>query len=338
MLAYSGKGRFAMHSLDLNDVVRETLELLEVSITKKAALRVELRPGVPHVMADPAQIRQVIMNLVINASEAIGDSSGLIRIRTGMLEADTAYFHNAAAASDMPAGEYIFLEVIDSGCGMSPETQARIFEPFYTTKFTGRGLGLAAVLGIVRGHNGALKITSEVGHGSSFKLVLPAVKALPPPQPAVTRGSTARWKGEGTILVVDDDPTVRAVTSRMVEAFGFNVLQAVDGLHGVEVFSEKQDTIRAVVLDMTMPKLNGSEALQQMRRIRPEVKVLMVSGFCEQPSGVLSQRSSPDGFLQKPYKPDELASKLRSLFAESPVASAGHNNGANQKLGMVSHN
>jgi PAS domain S-box-containing protein len=315
MLAYSGKGRFTLHYLDLNEVVRETLELLEVSITKKAGLRVELRPGLPTVYADPAQIRQVIMNLVINASEAIGDKTGLIRIRTGVVHADAAYFQNTHMASDLPNGDYAFVEVMDTGCGMSAETQARIFEPFYTTKFTGRGLGLAAVLGIVRGHKGALKITSELGAGSTFKFVLPVATApAPVRQLPNSAGTPGEWKDQGTVLVVDDDPTVRAVTARMVEACGFDVLQAVDGLHGVEVFSQKQNDIRAVVLDMTMPKLNGREALEEMRRLRPDIKVLLVSGFCEGFAHGGSERSNPTDFLQKPFKPEELRTKLRGIL------------------------
>jgi two-component system, cell cycle sensor histidine kinase and response regulator CckA len=316
MLAYSGKGRFAMQYLDLNEVVRETLDLLEVSITKKASLRVEFRPVLPRAYADPTQIRQVMMNLVINASEAIGDQAGMIRVRTGVLQADAAYFESACGNTEAQPGEYVFVEVSDTGCGMSPETQARIFDPFFTTKFTGRGLGLAAVLGIVRGHKGALKILSEVGKGSTFKFLLPVATVVPQPQTNRTTNAGANWKGSGTILVVDDDPTVRAVTSRMVEACGFEVLQAVDGRHGVEVFSEKRDQIRGVVLDMTMPNLNGQEAFQEMRRLKPEIKVLLMSGFSEYSTSAQFNGSSPAGFLQKPFRPEELNQKLKGLFVE----------------------
>jgi PAS domain S-box-containing protein len=320
MLAYSGKGRFAMQYLDVNEVVRETLDLLEVSVTKKASLRVELRPQLPRVYADSTQIRQVMMNLVINASEAIGDHSGMIRVRTGVLEADAAYFENSAGGGDALPGEYAFVEVSDTGCGMPPETQARIFDPFFTTKFTGRGLGLAAVLGIVRGHKGALKILSEVGKGSTFKFLLPVATVLPQPQVNRTTNAGGAWRGSGTILVVDDDPTVRAVTSRMVEACGFEVLQAVDGKHGVEVFTEKRGQIRAVVLDMTMPNLNGQEAFEEMRKIEPKIKVLLMSGFSEFATCERFNGKSPGFFLQKPFKPEELSSKLKGLFAEEAAA------------------
>jgi PAS domain S-box-containing protein len=315
MLAYAGKGRFTLQYLDLNEVVRETLELLEVSITKKAGLRVELRPELSKVYADPAQIRQVVMNLVINASESIGDKPGLIRIRTGLVKTDKNFFEHAYMASELAPGDYVFVEVTDTGCGMSADTQMRIFDPFFTTKFTGRGLGLAAVLGIVRGHNGALKLKSEVGKGSTFKFLLPVPQvALPQSPSSTTTNVTAHWRTGGTILVVDDDPCVRAVTTRMVEAAGFEVLQAVDGRHGVEVFSQNQKDIRAVLLDLAMPNLNGREAFEEMRRIRPDVKVLLISGFSEQEA---FEEPGPNGFLQKPFKPEDLNGKLQRLLTSA---------------------
>jgi two-component system cell cycle sensor histidine kinase/response regulator CckA len=315
LLAYSGKARFAMQVIDVNEVVRETLELLEVSITKKAALRVELRHGVASAVADPTQLRQVIMNLVINASEAIGDRSGLIRVRTGLIEADANYFGDAFSAGELAPGQYVFVEVTDNGSGMSPETQKRIFDPFFTTKFTGRGLGLAAVLGIVRGHSGALKLTSVIGKGSTFRFLLPAAEAPVVDCREYSKGPVD-WKGDGTILVVDDDPSVRAVIARMVEAFGFEVLQAVDGRHGVEVFNENRREVRAVVLDMTMPNLDGREAIEQMRRIQEDVKVLLVSGFSENRAHGACAKDGPNAFLQKPFNPEELKMKLKSILRD----------------------
>src|SRR5688500_13812467 len=240
MLAYSGKGRFAMHVLDVNEVVRETLDLLEVSITKKAALRVELRHGVPPVRADATQLRQVIMNLVSSASEATGDNSGTIRVRTGVIDAGPDFFAKSYSPAELSPGEYVFVEVTDTGCGMTEETLKRIFDPFFTTKFTGRGLGLAAVLGIVRGHRGALKIESEAGKGSAFRFLLPMADAPISTETSPGTDLLEKYKGEGNILIIDDDPSVRAVMARMAEAVGFTVLQAVDGRHGVEVFKENE--------------------------------------------------------------------------------------------------
>jgi signal transduction histidine kinase/CheY-like chemotaxis protein len=313
MLAYSGKAQFDMKYLNINDIVEETAELLEVSVSKKAALRIELRPDLPGVAADPSQIRQVVMNLVINASEAIGPNSGLIRIKTGVIQADPACLAHAYMASELPEGEYVFAQVSDTGCGMSPETQARIFDPFFTTKFTGRGLGLAAVLGIVRAHRGALRIESEIGKGSVFTFLLPVtekrVEACEPEE-----RSPVKWEGKGTVLVVDDDPTVRSVTTRMVEACGLEVLQAVDGKHGVEVFRENQAIIRAVVMDLTMPNLNGEEAFDQMRALKRDVKVLMISGFSDHELSSKFIRKGLSGFLQKPFTPDELNEHLRTML------------------------
>jgi CheY-like chemotaxis protein len=303
-----------MHVLDVNEVVRETLELLEVSITKKAALRVELRHGVPSVLADPTQLRQVIMNLVINASEAIGDNPGLIRVRTGVIQADQSFLATSYSPSELSPGSYVFVEVTDSGCGMSQDTLKRIFDPFFTTKFTGRGLGLAAVLGIVRGHKGALKITSELGKGSSFRFLLPLAESSTPSASADLPARETAWRGEGTILVVDDDPTVRAVIARMVESAGFTVLQAVDGRHGVEVFRENSHELRAVILDMTMPNLDGREALQQLRQVRSDLRILMVSGFTESGNTAFFSKHGPNAFLQKPFSTEELLSKLRSIL------------------------
>ncbi|HEX7859290.1 MAG TPA: PAS domain S-box protein [Verrucomicrobiae bacterium] len=325
MLAYSGKGRFAMHVLDVNEVVRETLELLEVSITKKAALRVELRHGVPPVKADATQLRQVIMNLVINASEAIGDTSGTIRVRTGVINAGPDFFAKSYSPAELSPGEYVFVEVTDTGCGMTEETLKRIFDPFFTTKFTGRGLGLAAVLGIVRGHRGALKIESEAGKGSAFKFLLPMADA---PISTETNPGTdllEKYKGEGNILIIDDDPSVRAVMARMAEAVGFTVLQAVDGRHGVEVFKENEKSLRAVILDMTMPNVDGREALQQLRAIRKDLRVLMVSGFSESGNTSFFTRNGPDAFLQKPFTADELTGKLKTILTARKLDSNGSN-------------
>jgi CheY-like chemotaxis protein len=282
-------------------------------VPRNVELKFDLASDLPMLAADRGQIDQVLMNLVINASEAIGDKTGSIRVKTGVVKADKAYFEKAYMATELPAGDYVFVQVTDSGCGMSPDTQARIFDPFFTTKFTGRGLGLAAVLGIVRGHKGSLKIQSEVGKGSTFIFLVPVHSGET--ESITSRGRKGiEWKGKGTILIVDDDPTVRAVTSRIVEASGFQVLQAVDGQHAVEVFEEQKERIHAVVLDLTMPKLNGEEAFEEMRRIKPDVKVLLISGFSEPSSGPVYLTRGLSGFLQKPFTTEDLNEKLKNMI------------------------
>ena len=313
MLAYSGRGRFVVQKLNLNTVVEEMTQLLRISIAKKVILKFDLAQNLPAIEADSAQIRQVLMNLIINASEAIGDRSGVISIRTGVMRADRQYLGETYLAPDLPEGDYVYIEVADSGCGMNAETKAKIFDPFFTTKFTGRGLGLAAVLGIVRGHKGSLKVYSEVGRGSTFKFLLPCATG---PQEAAQQQTQmpGDWRGQGIVLVIDDEESVRTVTARMLELFGFTVLLTADGREGVEVFRAQQEKINCVLLDMTMPHLNGDEAFREIRRMRPEVPVLLISGYNEQDLASRFIGKGLDGFLQKPFKPEELREKLRGIL------------------------
>ncbi|MEO5802653.1 MAG: PAS domain S-box protein [Verrucomicrobiota bacterium] len=312
MLAYSGRGHFVLQNLSFNSLVEEMTQLLRISIAKKVVLKFELADNLPAIEADAAQIRQVLMNLIINASEAIGES-GTIVIRTGVLRADRTHLSESYLSPDLPEGEYVYLEVADSGCGMSAATKAKIFDPFFTTKFTGRGLGLAAVLGIVRGHKGMLKVSSELGRGSTFKLLLPCAESAVP-KTAEPDLSSRNWRGSGTILVVDDEESVRLIATRMLELFGFTVMTAADGREGVETFRANQEKISAVILDMTMPHLNGEEAFREIRRIRSDAKVLLVSGYNEQDAIDRFAGRGLDGFLQKPFKPDELRDKLKTIL------------------------
>ncbi len=261
MLAYSGKGHFVVEPLDLSSLVEELTRLLHISISKKCVMRFELMPNLPAAMADAVQMRQIIMNLVINASEAIGDRSGAITIRTGAAHCDRAALGEAYLGDELPEGLYVYVEVTDNGCGMSAETSAKIFDPFFTTKFTGRGLGLAAVLGIVRGHQGAIQCTSVLGQGTTFKVLFPAC----PLHAKIAEGAEAaaqKWRGSGTILVVDDEETIRALARHMLLKMGFQVLTAVDGREALEIFRAEGDKIRLVLLDMTMPHLDGDETFR----------------------------------------------------------------------------
>jgi signal transduction histidine kinase len=230
MLAYSGKGRFIVEPLDLSELLREMTHLLRVSIGRSVVIKYALASGPLVVEGDATQLRQVVMNLVVNASDAIGDASGVITVGTGRRKADRSYLASTYLDEGLHGGEYAFIEVSDTGAGMDEETQARIFDPFFTTKFAGRGLGLAAVLGIVRGHHGALKVYSEPGHGSTFKLLLPLASSsvhVPTPDDG-GRG----WRSTARILVVDDEPSVRAIAERILQRFGMRVTIAEDGIAG----------------------------------------------------------------------------------------------------------
>ena len=314
MLAYAGKGRFVVEPLSLNDVIREMGHLLLASISKKALLRYDLADATPIIDADSAQIRQIVMNLLINASEALGEESGVITLSTGLVHADTSYLSGMFMKERLPEGNYAFVEVSDTGCGMDKETKDKIFDPFFSTKFTGRGLGLSAVLGIVRGHNGAIKVYSESGKGTSFKLLFPASARAVVPRKNKAELSAPQPPGTGTILVIDDEDILREVVKHALEKHGFTVRTANDGKQGIEVFREFSGEIAAVILDMTMPKMSGEETFRELRRIRPGVRVLLTSGYNEQDTTSRFAGKGLAGFIQKPFLVAALIEKVRDTL------------------------
>ena len=306
LLAYSGKGHFEVRAIDLSVHVRELASLLETTISKKVQLRLELTRDLPAVSADIAQVQQIVMNLVINGAEAIGDQRGTVLVTTGMQVIDEFYVQSLFSREGIETGTYVYLEVHDTGCGMDEATKQRIFDPFFSTKFTGRGLGLAAVLGIVRGHKGAIKVYSSPGKGTTFKVFFPASSgSAAPATPEVTT-----FRGEGLALVIDDDQGVREAATRLLEFFGFRVLQAVDGRHGSEVFRQHAADVAVVILDMTMPEMNGEETFREIRRVRADVPVILSSGYNEIEATRRFTSKGLAGFLQKPFTPKELGQKL----------------------------
>ena len=309
MLAYSGRGRFVVAPLDLNQAVEEMSHLLGVSISKKVALRFQLQPGLPALMAEASQIQQVVMNLVTNASEAIGDREGIVSIRTGLQTLAEADLARDFPNQPIEPGTFLTLEVSDTGQGMSPEVQARIFEPFFTTKFTGRGLGLSAMQGIVRGHKGGIRVYSEVGKGSTFKLIFPAGLEVAPAWPA--EGEPEGWTGSGTILVVDDEESVREVAEAHLRSMGFDVIHARDGLEALEQFKARRGTIRAVLMDLTMPHMDGTETFRELRRLDPQCPVVLTSGYNEQDAIQDFQGKGLAAFVQKPFQRADLVQALR---------------------------
>ena len=312
MLAYSGRGQFVVRNLDLTAQVEEMVHLLEVSLPKTVVLKLDLRRGLPSISADAAQVQQVIMNLVINAAEAIGEASGLITLATGAQHLDAAMVRVMLVGQDVAPGTYVYLEVSDTGCGMDPETMSRIFEPFFTTKFTGRGLGLSAIMGIVRGHKGALKVYSEIGRGTTFKVLFPAQG--PAADALCAREGEPAWEGSGLILVVDDDETVRSVARQALELKGFEVMEAEDGLVALEQVRRRGRDISLVLLDMTMPHMGGEAAFREMRQLRPDIRVVLSSGYNEQEAMSRFQGKGLKGFIQKPYGPKDLLAKIQSVL------------------------
>jgi PAS domain S-box-containing protein len=295
LLAYSGRGAIEIRHLNLSDEVREMATLLRTAISKQATLVWELTPGLPAVTADPTQVRQVVMNLITNASDALGDAAGTITLRTGL------------------DGELVFLEVSDTGVGMDTGTLQRIFDPFFSTKFTGRGLGLAAVMGIVESHHGHIRIRSAPGEGTTFRILFPAVPDSADVGPP--RVSATQWRGQGTVLVVEDEEGVREVVRRMLERLGFQVITAEDGIAALERLEAHQGAIAAVLLDLSMPRMTGQEALHEIRRLRPDVPMVLMSGYTEQEvaSKLLDSVGGATGFLQKPFLPEDLTSVLREV-------------------------
>ena len=326
LLAYSGKGKFVVRRVDLSGLVRETVELVRHHASAKVSLDLHLADGLPPVAADATQLRQVVMNLVTNAAEAVGDSAGTITLATGAVHADRAYLKVASLDDDLAEGLYVFLEISDTGCGMDARTVQRVFDPFFTTKFSGRGLGLAAVLGIVRGHKGAIRVYSEPGHGTCVKVLLPAAEGgaaeIEPAEAAPQSAPGPEAKGGGTVLVIDDEESVRQVARAALRKAGFEVLVAASGREGVERFKSQAGRISAVLLDMTMPDLSGEEVFRRLREVRADVPVILSSGYNEQDAirrftGVADAAPAAGeqalaGFIQKPYLPGDLVAKMRA--------------------------
>jgi PAS domain S-box-containing protein len=303
LLAYSGRGAVETRQLDLSCEVREMATLLRTAIARQATLVWDLATELPAITADPTQIRQVVMNLITNASDALGDGAGTISLRTGIVEPD-----------ERPSpGQFVFIEVADTGCGMDSSTLQRIFDPFFSTKFTGRGLGLAAVMGIVESHGGHIRIRTAPQEGTTFRILFPGVGGGAADTPR--RNSGADWRGHGTVLVVEDEDGVREVVGRMLERLGFRVLTAEDGVAALERLEHHDGRVNAVLLDLSMPRMGGFEALQHIRARLPDVPVILMSGYTEQEvaSKLLDDSSGAVGFLQKPFLPEDLTSVLRHV-------------------------
>ena len=323
MLAYSGQSSLVVEHIDVSSVSQAMAELLEASVSKKAQLIYELASDLPLVEADVTQVGQVVMNLITNGSEALGDDAGTVTLRTGVLAVDANYLAECVLGQDVEEGAYVFIEVSDTGEGMDEHTMPRIFDPFFTTKFTGRGLGLAAVLGIMKGHHGAIRVASAIGKGTRFTVLFPAPIGLSSAQPLDADAGVRA--GRGTILVVDDDPAVRRVIRSALENHEYRALIAEDGRDGLNVYRRHADDIICVVLAMTMPVMDGRQAYESIREISPTLPVVIISGY----SRDAARKSFEDGhgldFLQKPFLPRDLVDRIELLVREAPdVRSASH--------------
>ncbi len=319
MLAYAGKTQFVQSQINLTALVDDVLNLLKSTLPQNAAIKPYLTGDLPSIEGDASQLRQIVMNLIINASEAIGEVQGEIVIsltRTAVRDGQSELDHLGRI---IPAGLYLCLEVTDSGCGMDEATKQRIFEPFYSTKFVGRGLGMSAVLGIVTSHKGALQLTSQPGMGTTFKIFLPVHIGETAAEESRPQISLLAWQGSGTILLVEDEPQLKTVAKTLLEALGFSVIEASNGIEALEQYRKNAGDIRVVVTDIGMPLMDGYELLIELKKIDQKLPVIVISGFGD---AIVSSRVTPGdvaGLISKPFSFDQLREVLKSVVEGTPA-------------------
>jgi two-component system, cell cycle sensor histidine kinase and response regulator CckA len=319
LLAYAGKGRFLILPVDLCKLVSDVSTLIRASLSKKITLVLDVPEDCPLVEADRAQLQQLVMNLVINGGEAIGDEAGTLTVRVRTEHFTERRERPRAEGFPIVTGDYVRIDVIDTGAGMDAETRGRIFEPFFTTKFLGRGLGLSAALGIVRGHRGAISVRSEPGEGTTFTVLLPVQRESR--RTDRTSGHILlerELRGVGTILVADDEEGIRSLVANILEDAGYTVELAVDGAEAIERLGRLGDGVRLVLLDLTMPRMGGEETAAELRRIQPEIPIVAMSGYGDIEVMQRFSEAGVDDFLPKPFTPDQLAAKVRDILAPVP--------------------
>ena len=314
MLVYTGKTSLVVSSIDLSSVVKEMGSLLYVSISKKVTIQYCLAGKVSCIRGDVSQIRQVVMNLITNASEAIGDRSGVIAVSIHEVELKAGELERTFPPGGLPTGLYVQLEVSDTGDGMNEETLQKIFDPLFTTKITGRGLGLASLLNVVQRHTGAVEVKSEVGRGTVFRVYFPVEEQKNESGIEATLAADGEWRGYGTVLVADDEGAIRDISSALLERLGFRVITASDGVETVDLYTEHAGEISLLLMDLNMPRLNGVEAVLRIRHINPQVPVLFMSGYPrEQVMERFSHQPHTD-FVKKPFQNSELLAGIRSVM------------------------
>ncbi|MFA4948224.1 MAG: response regulator, partial [Candidatus Krumholzibacteriia bacterium] len=319
LLIYSGGGIFTAEPIDLNALIAETAHLFKASISKNASLRMDLDPVPTMIEADPSQVQQIIMNLIVNASEAIGDRLGVITLATRTRHYDDRALAHSRLERKLPAGRYVALEVSDTGCGIESETMRRLFDPFFTTKFVGRGLGLPAVMGIVGSHGGAILVESEPGAGSTFTILFPPCACSQESVASAARDAagTPASPFSGTILLVEDEEPVRTTCAALLKLLGFTVVEAASGGEAIEMMKTIADTISCAIVDMTMPGMDGIATISAMRRIRPDLKIILTSGYLQRKVEHRFAKEDAVCFIQKPYQLSELRTLLEQVLRSS---------------------
>jgi len=314
LLTYAGKGKSLAEPVDLGALLREQAKMLEVIASKSIRLLLNQARDVPKILADVSQIRQVFMNLIINASDAIGQTPGVISISTSTMTCDQEYLDAIGISHVLKPGFYVSVAVSDTGCGMNEAVRQRIFDPFFSTKTASRGLGLAAVRGIVSKHGGAICVDSEPGVGTTFRLLFPVPESLdtrvPEPEP------TEPWCGSGVVLVVDDEEALRSLAQRMLDRLGFEALVARNGIEGLAIFKQHRERIGYVLLDWTMPEMGGGEAFVELRRLKPDLRIILASGYAPEDIFMRLGNRHATAFVRKPYNIMELAAAFQAAAAE----------------------
>jgi len=320
MLAYSGGGTFVADAVDLSLLIEGMQYLLRSSVSKKARLEYALATELPEVAGDAAQLQQVVMNLVTNASDALGEDNGDIRIETGLVDADEAYLASLYLDEHLAPGRYVYLEVKDTGSGLDEAALDKIFDPFFTTKFAGRGLGLAAVMGIVRAHKGGVRVLSIPGQGTAFRIHLPLMNPTVVAESVLDDADRLVEDSDGAtrILLADDEEMVRVLGQLILEQHGYVVLTASDGDEAIAAFREHCDTLSLVLLDMTMPRKNGYEVAAAIRAIRRDTPIVLCSGYADVEARTRYADLQMDGFLKKPYRMNELIQVVQRVLMQFP--------------------
>ncbi|RJP38283.1 MAG: response regulator [Desulfobacteraceae bacterium] len=316
LLAYAGLSRLEIRPLDLNLAIRECLALARLSVSKRSTIDIDLCEGVLPALGDISSVRQILLNLLTNASESMGDGAGSIRISSGSNDFDSERLSKMYGGEKLSKGRYAFLIVEDDGPGMDAATAARIFEPFFTTKFTGRGLGLASVMGFIKRLGGAIELETSPGHGTRFTILLPCPDTLCvcEPEPEVENINT---KEMGVVLVADDELLVRDTLSSILAAMGYKVLKAADGKEAVEIFKREKESIRISFLDVTMPRLDGVKAAAMIRETDPRAPVLFISGYDAVGVADGLKGDGPAGFLKKPFRMSDLSAAVTRLMGKN---------------------
>jgi CheY-like chemotaxis protein len=314
MLAFSGKGKFVITKVNLSRYIHELEPIVSGALSRGVEVQYRLDDDLPDLEGDASQVRQLLMNLVRNASDAMDERGGIVRISTGIRHVSRAPASGAVMAGEVREGFHVYVEVRDTGAGMDEATMARVFDPFFTTKFMGRGLGMAAALGIVRGHNGAIRVVSRPRQGTTVTVFFPpatsATPNVPPPPATVVDPGPDRL----AVLVVDDEETVRSVTAKMLERSGYDVLVAGCGQDGLDVFEANRDRVMLVLLDLTMPDVMGDQVFQQLRQLNPEVRVILMSGYDEKEATVQFAGEGLAGFIQKPFSAKQLRTRVEGVL------------------------